>query len=85
MAEAALPGYETDLWLALLAPTGTPRSVIDTLSLAVNEALQVNEVVAPLRAQGIDPLGGTPEEFGRYLQADIQKWAAVAKAAGVKK
>jgi tripartite-type tricarboxylate transporter receptor subunit TctC len=85
MAEAALPGYETDLWLALLAPTGTPRAVIDTLSLAVNEALQVNEVVAPLRAQGIDPLGGTPEEFARYLQADIDKWAAVAKAAGVKK
>src|SRR5215210_6781557 len=85
MAEAALPGYETDLWLALLAPTGTPRAVIDTLSLAVNEALQVNEVVAPLRAQGIDPLGGTPEEFGRYLEAEIRKWAAVAKAAGVKR
>jgi tripartite-type tricarboxylate transporter receptor subunit TctC len=51
----------------------------------VNEALQVNEVVAPLRAQGIDPLGGTPEEFARYLQADIDKWATVAKAAGVKK
>jgi tripartite-type tricarboxylate transporter receptor subunit TctC len=85
MAEAALPGYETDLWLALLAPAGTPRAVIDTLSAAVNEALRVNEIAAPLRAQGIDPLGGTPEEFGRYLQADIHKWAAVAKAAGVKK
>jgi tripartite-type tricarboxylate transporter receptor subunit TctC len=85
VAEAGLPGYETDLWLALLAPAGTPRAVIDTLSRAVNEALRVNEVVAPLRAQGIDPLGGTPEEFGRYLQTEVQKWETVAKAAGVKK
>src|SRR5215213_7613451 len=85
MAEAGLPGYETDLWLALLAPAGTPRAVIETLSHAVNEALQVNEIVAPLRAQGIDPLGGTPEEFGRYIAAEISKWAAVAQAAGVKK
>jgi tripartite-type tricarboxylate transporter receptor subunit TctC len=85
VAEGGLPGYETDLWLALLAPAGTPRPVIDTLSRAVNEALQVNEVVAPLRAQGIDPLGSTPEEFGRYLQTEIGKWEIVAKAAGVKK
>jgi tripartite-type tricarboxylate transporter receptor subunit TctC len=85
VAEGGLPGYETDLWLALLAPAGTPRPVIDTLSRAVNEALQVKEVVAPLRAQGIDPLGGTPEEFGRYLQTEIAKWENVAKAAGVKK
>jgi tripartite-type tricarboxylate transporter receptor subunit TctC len=85
VAEGGLPGYETDLWLALLAPAGTPRPVIDTLSRAVNEALQVNEVVAPLRAQGIDPLGSTPEEFGRYLQTEIAKWENVAKAAGVKK
>jgi tripartite-type tricarboxylate transporter receptor subunit TctC len=85
MAEAALPGYETDLWLALLAPAGTPRAVVDTLSHAVNQALQVNEIVAPLRAQGIDPLGGTPEEFGRYIEAEIRKWAAVAQAAGLKK
>jgi tripartite-type tricarboxylate transporter receptor subunit TctC len=85
VAEAGLPGYETDLWLALLAPAGTPRPVIETLSRAVNEALQVSEVVAPLRAQGIDPLGGTPEEFARYLQTEVQKWENVAKAAGVKK
>jgi tripartite-type tricarboxylate transporter receptor subunit TctC len=85
MAEAALPGYETDLWLALLAPAGTPRAVIETLSVSLNEALQVNEIVAPLRAQGIDPLGGTPEEFARYIAAEIDKWANVAKAAGVKK
>lgn len=85
VADAGLPGYETDLWLALLAPAGTPRPVIDTLSRAVNDALRVDEVVAPLRAQGIDPLGGTPEEFGRYIQTEIQKWENVAKAAGVKK
>lgn len=85
MSEAGLPGYETDLWLALLAPAGTPRPVIDTLSRAVNEALQVDAVVAPLRAQGIDPVGGTPEEFGRYIEAEIRKWADVATAAGVRK
>jgi tripartite-type tricarboxylate transporter receptor subunit TctC len=85
IAEAGLPGYETDLWLAVLAPTGTPRGAIDTLSAAVNDALQVNEIVAPLRAQGIDPLGGTPEAFGRYIAAEISKWESVAKAAGVKK
>ena len=85
MAEAGLPGFETGLWFGLLAPTGTPRAIIDRLSAAANEALQASEVMALLRPQGIDPLGGTPEEFARTIAAETQKWAEVAKAAGLKK
>jgi tripartite-type tricarboxylate transporter receptor subunit TctC len=85
MAEAGLPGFETGLWFGLLAPAGTPRAIIDKLAAAANEALQASEVMAPLRPQGIDPLGGTPEEFARYIAAETQKWADVAKAAGLKK
>jgi tripartite-type tricarboxylate transporter receptor subunit TctC len=85
MAEAGLPGFETGLWFGLLAPAGTPRPIIDKLAAAANEALQASEVMAPLRPQGIDPLGGTPEEFARYIAAETQKWVDVAKAAGLKK
>jgi tripartite-type tricarboxylate transporter receptor subunit TctC len=51
----------------------------------VNDALKSDDVIAPLRNQGIDPTGGSPEDFARYVADDIGKWTAVAKAAGMRK
>jgi tripartite-type tricarboxylate transporter receptor subunit TctC len=85
MAEAGLPGYDLGLWFGLLAPAGTPRAVIGRLARVANEALQSTEVMAALRAQGLDPIGGSPEDFARYIEREIEKGAMIVKAAGLKK
>ena len=85
MAEAGLPGYDAGIWIGLLAPGGTPRDVIDKLARALNEALKSDAVIAPLRAQGVDLLGGSPEDFARHIARDIKNWTTVAAAAGLKK
>jgi tripartite-type tricarboxylate transporter receptor subunit TctC len=85
MAEAGLPGFETGLWFGLVAPVGTPKEIIDKLARAGNEALKADEVGKALAPQGIDLVGGSPEEFARYLDGEMKRWATVAEAAGLKK
>jgi tripartite-type tricarboxylate transporter receptor subunit TctC len=85
MSEAGLPGFDLGLWFGLLAPAGTPRDVIDKLAAATIDALAAPDVVAVLRAQGQDPLGGSPEDFARYIESEIKKGKILAEAAGLKK
>jgi tripartite-type tricarboxylate transporter receptor subunit TctC len=85
MGEAGLPGFDTGLWFGLLAPAGTPRAAVDKISAAVNEALKAEAVVNALRPQGIDLLGGTPDQFARYIASEMKRWDTVAQAAGLKK
>src|ERR1700693_1022456 len=85
MAEAGLPGFETGLWFGLLAPAGTPREAIDKISAAANEALKTDEVGKALHPPGIDLLGGTPDDFARYIDGEMKRWDSVARAAGLKK
>jgi tripartite-type tricarboxylate transporter receptor subunit TctC len=85
MTEAGLSGYDAVVWMGLLAPAGTPREVVDKLARAANEALQSNDVLAPLRAQGFEPIGGSPDEFRRYIDNELRKWSNVATAAELKK
>jgi len=85
MTEAGLPGFDTGLWFGLLAPAGTPREAIDKLARAVNDAVKTEEVAKALAPQGIDLLGGTPEDFARYIGSEMARWDKVAHAAGLKK
>lgn len=85
MSEAGLKGFDTGLWFGLMAPAGTPKDVIDKLNKATNDALKSSEVAATLKKQGMDILGGSAEDFGRYIQTETEKWAGVAKAAGLQK
>jgi tripartite-type tricarboxylate transporter receptor subunit TctC len=85
MAEAGLPGYSAGIWMGLLAPAGTPREIVDKLSRAANDALRAPEVLALMEKQGVDPLGGTPNEMARHIDGELNKWSAVAAAAGMKK
>ena len=84
MIEAGVDGYSAGIWMGMLAPSGTPREIVDKLSRAANEAVKSPEVLALLAAQGVDPLGGTPEEFARFIDAELKKWASVVKDAGIK-
>jgi tripartite-type tricarboxylate transporter receptor subunit TctC len=85
MAEAGLAGFNTGLWFGLLAPAGTPREAIEKLNRAVNEALKAPEVAKALNPQGIDLLGGSPDDFARYIDSEMKRWTAVVQAAGLKK
>ncbi len=85
MEEAGLPGYDAVVWMGLLAPAGTPREIVDRLSQAANEALRTNDVLTPLRGAGFEPVGGSPDDFGRYIDGELKKWSGVAAAAGLKR
>ncbi len=77
--QAGLPGYEATIWLGLMAPTGTPKPIIDRLSAAINLAIKRPEIVKLWADQGASPLSMTPEEFDKFLRGDIVKWAEVVK------
>ena len=85
MAEAGLPDFDAGVWFGLVAPAGTPRAVVDKLASAANAALASEAIVAKLRAQGFEPLGGSPEEFAQLIARDTVKWRLAAEAAGLKK
>ncbi len=84
MSELGLEGFDTGVWFGLFAPAGTPTEAFAALSRAANEAVKSDEVLAAFAPQGIDPLGGTPAEFAAYVRAEIEKWAAVVRTAGLK-
>ncbi len=84
MAEAGLKGYETSTWGGLLAPAGTPKDVVARLNAEANKALASPDVREKLAAAGIEPAGGTPAQFGAFIQSEMVRWGKVAEAAGVK-
>ena len=78
-SEAGVPGYEATIWLGLMAPTGTPKPIIDKLNAEVNEVVKRPEVVKLWKDQGALPMSMTSGEFDKYLRGDIAKWAEVVK------
>jgi tripartite-type tricarboxylate transporter receptor subunit TctC len=83
ISEAGLAGYDANTWGGILAPAGTPKTIVSTLNAAINKALAAEDVRAKLNANGIDIQGGTPERFGDYIKAEVVKWAKVTKEAGI--
>ncbi|MDZ5459845.1 tripartite tricarboxylate transporter substrate binding protein [Azohydromonas lata] len=83
MAEAGLKGYETSTWGGLLAPAGTPKDVIAKLNAEANKALAAPDVRDKLAAAGIEPAGGTPQQFKDLIQSEMARWSQVAKTAGI--
>jgi tripartite-type tricarboxylate transporter receptor subunit TctC len=81
--ESGLPGFEVIGWWGMLAPAKTPRPVVLLLNREVRAALDVPEVKKSLVDQGMDPAGGSPEEFGALIRADMDKWGDVGKRLGV--
>jgi tripartite-type tricarboxylate transporter receptor subunit TctC len=77
--EAGVEGYEATIWLGFMAPTGTPRPVIDKLNAAVNAAVKRPDIVKLWAEQGAVAMSMTPEEFDKFLRGDIVKWADVVK------
>jgi tripartite-type tricarboxylate transporter receptor subunit TctC len=85
VAEAGVPGYESTIWLGLVAPAGTPRAVVDRLNSEIRKITGSAEVEAAWAKQGATPLSMSPGEFEKYLHEDIAKWAKVIAQAGIKR
>jgi len=83
ISEAGLPGFEVSNWYGILAPGGTPRPTVDRLNSELARIARVPDLAEKLAAQGADPATGTPEEFERFIQAELKKWAAVVRSAGI--
>ncbi len=84
IAEAGLPGYEAVQWYGVLAPAHTPKDIIARLHGEIARILHLPDVKARFLADGADPVGNTPEEFARYIRAETEKWARVAREAGIR-
>jgi tripartite-type tricarboxylate transporter receptor subunit TctC len=83
IAEAGVPGYESVQWYGVLAPAGTPREIVQRLYTEIAKSLRAGDVRERLAADGAEPVGNTPEQFAAFIRAEIDKWAKVAKAAGI--
>jgi tripartite-type tricarboxylate transporter receptor subunit TctC len=83
VAESGLR-YETSGWYGLVAPARTPKAVTGKLQTQLHRAMSTPEMKQRLASQGIDGIASTPEELSRHLRAELDKWAAVVKAAGLK-
>ena len=84
VAEAGVPGYESTIWLGIMAPAGTPKAIVDKLNAEIVKAVNRPDVKEAWDKQGAVPLVMTPAEFDAYLRKDIEKWAQVVKTAGLK-
>jgi tripartite-type tricarboxylate transporter receptor subunit TctC len=81
--ESGLRGYEASLWLAMVAPAGTPPAIVERMSRELREALASPEVVDGLKAQGIEATPSTPDGLRQRIAADIEKWRRLAAATGI--
>ena len=84
IAEAGVPGYDSGVWYALLAPAGTPHATIDRLNRETIVVLNNPEYNKRLVEQAIDPIGSTPEELAQYMKRELDKWAKVVKDTGAR-
>jgi tripartite-type tricarboxylate transporter receptor subunit TctC len=84
IAEAGVPGYETTIWLGLMAPANTPKAVIDKLNTEINTLMAKPDLIAAWDKLGAVPMKMTPAQFDDFLRKDIEKWAKVVKTAGIK-
>lgn len=84
VAEAGVPGYESTIWIGVMAPKGTPQPVVELLNREIRKVMDRAEVKEVWAKQGAFPMHMSPREFARYLEADIEKWAKVVERAGLR-
>jgi tripartite-type tricarboxylate transporter receptor subunit TctC len=84
VVEKGFPQFEAGSWFGFFAPKGTPDAVISMVNKAVNEILQVPAIEQQMIAQGADPAGGTPAQFGQFVQREHDKWRVIVRDSGAK-
>jgi tripartite-type tricarboxylate transporter receptor subunit TctC len=84
LAEQGFQGAEAYAWFGLLAPAGTPADVVAKLNAEANLAFRQPEIAEKLVGLGMTPVGGSPEQFGAFIRADIDKWTKLIRARNIK-
>ena len=84
ISEAGLPGYDAASWYGLFAPAGIPKDVLRVLSTQIVKIMQVPEVRQRFSGDGFEPVGGTPDQFAKFVSAEITKWEKIIKTASIK-
>lgn len=82
MSESGSKDFEAITWFGILAPAGTPDTIVQTLNKAINAVLAEPDVAEKLRSEGGDVLGGSAKEFGQLMQAEVPRWAKIVKDSG---
>jgi tripartite-type tricarboxylate transporter receptor subunit TctC len=84
VSEAGVAGYDAVIWLGIMAPAGTPKAIVDRLNAEITRATNAPETREAWSRQGAVVMSMTPDEFGRFMREDIEKWARVVKISGAK-
>jgi len=84
MAEAGFPGFESFNWQGVVGPAKMPRPIIERLNRELNGILQIPHIRESIVSLGSEIAGGTPEDFGRFIQAEMEKWAKVIREGNIK-
>lgn len=79
----SLPGFDVSSWAGLVAPAGTPRSIVARLNAETVKVISSREMAERLSTEGAVPVGGTPEHFAAFIKAEVEKWGKAVKQAGV--
>lgn len=82
--EAGVVGYDNALWTGILAPAGTPVTILSRLHGEIVKVVQLPDVREALAKQGAEPSSSTPQQFAAYIESELAKWAKVVKATGIK-
>ena len=84
IAEQGLPGFEVTSWYSLVAPAGTPPSIVDRLHREIAKALADPDVREKIAGLGAEPVGNTPAEFAAMQRTEAARWAKLAKEANIR-
>ncbi len=84
VAESALPGYEAVQWYGVVAPAKTPPEIITRLHTELAQLLQLIDIKEKFSKDGTDTVGNTPDQFARFIRAELDKWSKAARDAGIK-
>jgi tripartite-type tricarboxylate transporter receptor subunit TctC len=82
IAEAGVPGYDATIWLGLLAPKGTPVEIVHKLNSDITRILSTPEAKKLMASAGVDVATSSPEEFGRLMQSELDRWGKVVRETG---
>ena len=84
LQEAGVPGYDASVWLALLAPAGTPHEVVAKLNAEIGKLMDVPDVRKALLGAGVEPAPSSPEAMAQYMAQEMARWGKVVKEAGIR-